>query len=282
MSGPVNDAAIERMRGETQALVGPLANTLERLLRAKQRAHYEPGKLTGKLNPGGLHRLTYGDPRIFRRKVVSRVKDTAVELLVDLSGSMGGSKIRTAMYGAFALAAMLQRVNIPCEVIGFSTRPLTPAQAEEMRKAEEQLGRTYSVREVNVMPIFKGWNERMDHTVSGRFADMAGGNSYMASNCDPEAVREAARRLSRRREERKVLMVLSDGHPAYSGCWNGGGEERLREVVREAERAGMEVVGIGIEDGAVADFYPKHVVIHRVAELPAAIMGEMNRILMKN
>lgn len=155
---------------------------------------------------------------MFRRKFETRMKNTAVEILVDISGSMGGSKMQTAAYTSFALAKMLQRVEIPTEVMTFSTDADRGEYAKERREAELRLGRPFSQQDVCSHLLLKGFNERITPDVSYRFAHL-GANMYrkMWNNCDPESVEVAARRLARRPEERRILMVLSDGQPAFEG-----------------------------------------------------------------
>ena len=129
--------------------------------------------------------------------------------------------------------------------------------------------------------LLKGFNERITSNVTRRFAHL-GNKQYdrMEENCDPESVDMAARRLITRPEERKILMVLSDGQPAFRGDMYTA-RKQLLKVVHDIENAGIEVIGIGIEDSSVSSYYPKHVVISDVMDLPAAIMGEMQRLLLK-
>lgn len=284
LTGAHKDEHFNSLNNSVSSMVGPMGKQLERLLLSKKRSHYEPGRRSGRLNPTALHRISAGDDRVFRKKIVSRSKNTAVECLVDISGSMawGGGKIVTAMQCAWAVAQMLERCGVPNEWIGFTTGYPTPEMEDEFDAAQARLGRRFSLYERVVMPIFKGWNERLDYTIGTRFADMAYCNrSIMASNCDPVSVQVAAERLVQRTEERKVLMVWSDGEPAFGGdC--GAGEDRLREVVREIEHAGVEVIGFGIHSKAVEEYYPKSIVINDVNHLPEVIVGELRRMLLKD
>lgn len=282
LSRELMDKDLEDMFNAVNSMIGPMSKQLERLILAKKRSIFEPGKRSGRLHPANLHRLKSGDDRVFRRKYEHRMKDTAVEILVDMSGSMYGHKMTVASYCGYALAQMLQRVNIPCEVFSFTTTDPGRDYGKERREAEARIGRRFSQQDVCNHLLLKGWNERMSPEVAKRFADLAALNhsDKMWQNCDPESVETGARRLAGRKEERKIMIVLSDGHPAFEGDYYAG-STRLKEVVNSVEAAGMEVVGIGIEDRSVEQFYPKSVVLNRAEELPQAIMGEMRRMLLK-
>lgn len=274
--------AVSEMNDHVNSMIGPMAKQLERLILARKRSMFEPGKRSGRLHSANLHRLSTGDDRIFRRKFETKIKDTAVEILTDMSGSMSGDKMKTAAHSSYALAQMLQRVSIPCEVMTFTTGSGSPEYRKEMQEAINRLGRTFSHTGVCTHHILKGFNERIDSNVSKRFAHLGDGhgNRWMGANCDPESVYAAGVRLARRPEERKILMVLSDGHPAFSGD-GAAGFDRLKEVVKTCEMSGMDVIGIGIQDTAVRNFYPKCVVIQRATDLPATIMGEMKGMLLR-
>ncbi len=274
--------AVTTMNDEVNSMVGPMAKQLERLILARKRSMFEPGKRSGRLHSANLHRLQSGDDRIFRRKFETKIKDTAVEILTDMSGSMSGGKMTTAAYSSYALAQMLQRVNIPCEVMTFTTGSGDSQYNKEMQEAMQRLGRPFSHMGVCQHKLLKGFNERIDSNVAKRFAHLGEGhgNRWMGANCDPESVYTAGVRLAKRPEERKILMVLSDGHPAFAGD-GGAGYDRLRDVVKDCEGAGMDVLGIGIQDSSVREFYPKCVVIQRATDLPATIMGEMQGLLLK-
>jgi len=278
----VADYDVIKMNDRMNAMVGPMAKQLERLILARKRSTFEPGKRSGRLHTANLHRLTSGDDRVFRRKFDTAIKDTAVEILIDMSGSMGGDKMETAAYSGFALASMLQRVNIPVEVMSFTTDTGgSRAYFDEMNEASKRLGRSFSHTGVCTHLLLKGFNERVDNKVAKRFAHLGANKSrLMSQNCDPESVYAAGIRLAKRPEQRRVLMVLSDGHPAFSGDY-AGGFKRLKSVVKDCEGAGLDVIGIGIQDRSVEEFYPKHVVLHSASELPKAIMGEMQALLLR-
>lgn len=264
-------------------MVGPMQKELERQMMAKNRSSWEGGRKSGRINPAALHRLRVGDPRVFRKRVISKAKDTAVEILVDLSGSMNSSKIMTAMRSAFALSITLERCRVPHEVIGFTTvdYEMSHEFREQWNETLRKLGRSrFSRNERLLMPIFKGWGERVTPDVRRRFADAPHNREMLCENVDNECVQIAARRLAQRPEDRKILIVLSDGAPCHKGDFHASGAE-LKKSVRDIERSGIEVLGIGIETNSVQNYYPKNVVLRSVASLPTVLMGEMRKILLK-
>ena len=135
-----------------------------------------------------------------------------------------------------------------------------------------------------MMPIFKGFDERMTPECEMRIAGLP--LVDMANNADSESVEIAANILATRKEERKILVVLSDGQPAqhriYSYVVSGYGDKvHLHHVVGRVEKAGIEIMGIGIEADAVTEYYPKNIVLDDVAELPTKIVSEMTSMLLK-
>lgn len=266
-------------------MCGPMQKDLERAMAAKSQAVWVPGHRSGKLHNAALIRGMFGHDDLFRRKHVSRSKDVAVELVVDCSGSMSGyGKIATACYAAYALASTLERIGIANEVIGFTTRAMSRATLNAMMEEAKALGDArvrYARAEALHIPVFKAFGERVGPVVKRRFAEVAVGNDTgvsMCSNVDGESIQIASRRVLARREARKVMIVLSDGRPAASGDF-AALHQHLKDSVKLAEKRGVETVGIGIMDDSVKQFYPKHVVLKDVAQLPTEVMGQLKKFL---
>lgn len=282
----------ERVRG----MIGVMQKEIERMMAARSQVLNVPGYKSGRLHSAGLHRLSTGDDRVFRRRIVNHSKSTAVELLIDNSGSMHGAPMKLAMETGYALAQTLERVGIPHEVIGFTTsyymQPAGPngtytkAQEAEIKRVNDdiqeqtkKMGRYYSRVESIYMPIYKGFDDRLTPDVKKRFVDAANRQTFLASNLDGECVENAVLRLMPRREERKVLLVLSDGYPAGSG---GAADQysKLHKSVAFAKKVGVECIGIGIMSNAVKTFYPQHVILNDLDALPATVMGKLKEILL--
>lgn len=275
--GTFKDEYLKTLQDAVDHMVGPLQKDFERAIAAKSATTWSGGHRSGRLHAAALSRLTTGDDRIFRRKHINNGKDVAVSLLVDCSGSMAsGGKIRAAAYAAYALASVLDRMGIANEVLGFTTKGEMP---KEMFHEERTHGFRYARTQPLYMPIFKGFKERMSTETKKRFAALPHAR-WLNENVDGECVQIAARRLAARKEARKVLFVFSDGSPACPGDWHQL-HTHLIKSVQEVERGGVEVMGIGIADNSAARYYPKHVLLTEIADLPTTVIGQIKKILMK-
>lgn len=272
------DSMLTGLQDKVEHMIGPLQKDLERAISAKSLSHWNPGHRSGRLNSAALSRLATNDSRVFRRKVESTTKDVAVMLLDDMSGSMDGEKIHTAAQASYALASTLDRIGIPNEVMGFTTGAgMGGGDLATLRAEEAKIGRQYSRYEQLYMPILKTFGERMSTEVKKRFGWLPY-TSSMRNNVDGECVEIAGRRLLARRETGKILIVLSDGAPHAYGYTNTL-QPHLKKVVENLTRAGVKVIGIGIQSNDVRKFYPKNFVINKVDELPAVVMKELRQLI---
>lgn len=263
----------------TDHMVGPLQKDLERAITARSRSSYSNGHRSGRMHSANLSRLIVGDDRVFRRKITNTTKDVAVELVIDQSGSMSGAKIILATQAAYALSSVLDRLKIPNEVICFTTGEIKGNTAS-IKAEEVRMGRQYTRVESLFMPIIKGFSENVNTEVKRRFGWLPN-CSTMQGNVDGESVEVAARRLMARREAGKIMIVLSDGRPAARGDIGKLGHH-LKAVVKQIEKAGVNVIGIGIQSEAVREFYSKSVVLTDVEELPGRVLTELRHLLIPN
>lgn len=271
------DSWLAELDRVTAGMVGAMQRDVERMMAARSRSAHLVGLRSGRLHSASLHRLAVGDDRTFRRKVTTEAKSTAVTLLVDNSASMSGERMLVAMASTYALATTLERVAIPCEVIGYTTDERPPLWDDE--DTPEPTHQEFSRYAGIMMPVYKPFAQRLTPSNRQRFAVAAMTQSSVASNVDGESLQYAAMRLLPRPEDRKIMIVLSDGLPAV---YRGNVDEleaHLAETVRTLVRTGIEVVGIGIMTDAVKRFYPRHLVIEALEELPRAVMGELRAIL---
>jgi cobalamin biosynthesis protein CobT len=273
------DEWVTQLDDRTRQSVGMMQKEIQRMMAARSQSVKVPGFRSGRLHTAGLHRLAAGDDRVFRRLHVNESKDIAVGLLIDNSGSMEGIKVQTAMEAGYALSSTLERVGIQHEVLGFTTKwHPWGKEIQEAREAANASGIPYSRYEPIYMPVYKGFDERLTFEVKRRFA-AAPHQDLMGSNVDGESVEYAAYRLLRRKETRKVLLVLSDGNPIADGDVKGL-RRHLKETVEQVEKRGIETVGIGILTDAPRHYYPKFALLNNAAELPKCVMGELKRILL--
>lgn len=269
----MRDNWVPELDEKVGGLIGPMQKEIERLMAARSLSVRTAGHRAGRLHSPSLYRVLQNDPRVFQRKEEHQSKDTAVMLLVDNSGSMNGAKMATAMQASYALAQTLERVNIPNEIIGFTTGSLSHAAVTQYHQ-ETAKGIRFCRASTIVMPVYKQFSERVTPAVKRRIAYQVNVQYGLNNNTDGESLEYAALRLIPRRERRKVMLVLSDGQPVGSGSgWH------LKDTVKKLTKMGIETVGIGINSNAVENFYPRSMVLNRVEDLPVAVMGELKRIL---
>lgn len=284
----LDHSRIARMEEEVNHTIGPMQKEIERSIIARSYSRNVPGYRSGKLNTAGLMKLAIGsrhpnliDDRVFRKKEIHESKDVAVMLMPDLSGSMAGDKVRTATYAAFGLATTLARLNIACEVIGYTTGGVMPNSALMQMERDKRSGIRYDRFERLYMPILKTFDESMSFAVKNRFA-MARTEVSLRNNIDGECIQVGARRLAQRKEKGKIMIVLSDGDPIGGG--GRAASEKLKghckTVVKQVMESGVSVIGIGIESNSVRHYYPHHIVINRVDDLPKAIMNTLKQMIM--
>jgi cobalamin biosynthesis protein CobT len=252
-----------------QDVVAALRSQLLMDLQAKGAVWERDKKRGNKLDDGRLVRAGYRDPRVFRNKVKRETINTAVTLLGDCSGSMSGSKVRSMMQLMALFGEALEMADVPNECLGFTTDHLFSATGKP------KVG-TRSEPLLHV--VFKDFQERM---MSHRdiWPTMF---SLLANNVDGEAVLWAANRLIQRREERKVLIVLSDGQPSAGvrsyGSY-GAFDAHLKDSVKRVESAGIEVIGVGIQDHSVTSYYPKNVVYRTLPDLMSGVYTMISKLL---
>lgn len=272
-----DDKSITKMVDKTQHMIAGIQKQLERAMAAKDRKTWNPGLRRGRVAPGALFKTAVGDDRVFRQRYETRAKNTAVSLLVDCSGSMSWSgRIAIAGTAAYALSSTLERLRIRHEVIGFTTKK---SSAMTTAMNAEGLGISYHRSQALYMPIFKGFDERLDVEARSRIAHLTERPDWLNENVDGECVQIAGHRLRTQRAERHILIVLSDGMPA---CPGGGGalSPHLKKTVKDLEGSGVEVVGIGIETDAVKSFYSRHIVLRDLEELPTTVVGQLTKLLL--
>lgn len=285
----------EKLRLKIGEQIGVMSKALERLLMARNRSMFVPGFKSGRLHSSSLYKLHTGDTRVFRRKEEVRTKNTAVLLLVDCSGSMNyRDRIVKASDAAYALCSSLERVGVKTQVVGFTTSGDYELASEAKKEVEGILHKTPTFKggfdrvEPLVMPIYKTFDERLTPACEQRIAAIP--FLELRNNADGECVEIAANMLRARQEERKILVVLSDGSPAMANVIVGGGSSRggekraevhLKNVVADTEASGIEVLGIGIETYEVEAFYPKSIVLDDVSELPTKIVSELSAMLLR-
>ena len=251
---------------------------LERALVATQTRDWEGGHEQGRLDTRRLTRAYLGKPNVFKMRQDRPEIDTAMTMLIDLSGSMMGHEARMAQAVAIALCEAVDRTGVAYEVLGFNNMTSLSMTEEERDAFYAHGGR--SSRNVRYSPldmyIFKDFNERLFEAKPSMaaIADCAGGN-----NSDGDALWYSYLRLKDRPEKRKIFIIMSDGYPA-SDTSTSVLNQHLRDVVGIIEKDGVDVMGVGIQSDAVQQFYPKWVVVNALSDLEGAVMDQVGKALM--
>jgi cobalamin biosynthesis protein CobT len=185
-------------------------------------------------------------------------------------------KIGLATKATIAIAEALDPVGVPLEVLGhFTRRPPMSNLSDEQQ--EREVKAMYGRRDLLIMTQFKDFDDNLSRCKSalGSIDSLYGG-----ANADGDAILFAAKRLLERREERKMLFVLSDGQPAYRSdtrCKH----QYTRDAVDWCTFRGIDVMGLGMLDQSVSQYYPKYVVINDMNDFARTYIEELVKMMQK-
>lgn len=261
-----------------QGAVAKLANRLQRMLMAQQTRSWQFDQEEGILDTARLSRIIIDPMYPLSFKVESDInfRDTVVTLLIDNSGSMRGRPISIAAVCADILARTLERCGVSCEVLGFTTRAWKGGQA---REKWVEAGKPVSPGRLNDLRhiIYKTADTPWRRTRNNLGLMLREG--LLKENIDGEALLWAHNRLVGRAEERRILMVISDGAPVDDSTLsaNAGNylERHLRDVIEWIEtRSPVELVAIGIGHD-VTRYYRRAVTIVEAEQLGGAMTEQL-------
>ncbi len=271
-------AYLDQQMGPLQGVVTRLANRLQRRLMAQQARSWAFDQEEGLLDAARLARVIVSPAHSLSYKVEREMefKDTIVSLLIDNSGSMRGRPISIAAMCADILARTLERCGVASEILGFTTRAWKGGQSREAWLSEGRPphpGRLNDLRHI----LYKRADEPYRH--SRRNLGLMMREGLLKENIDGEALLWAHRRLLARPEERRILMVISDGAPVddSTASANGGTylERHLRQVIGWIEdRSTVEVAAIGIGHD-VTRYYSRAVTIMDAEQLGSALIEQL-------
>jgi len=269
---------LDQQLASLAGVVSRLANKLQRLLMAQQNRHWEYDLEEGMLDASRLPRIIIDPmyPLSFKREKDTNFRDTVVTLLLDNSGSMRGRPIMVAAMCADILGRTLERVGVKTEILGFTTRAWKGGQSRESWLAAGKPpspGRLNDLRHI----IYKAADEPWRRAKRNLGLMMREG--LLKENIDGEALTWAHNRLIARPEQRKILMVISDGAPVDDSTLsvNAGNylEKHLRKVIEEIEtRSNVELTAIGIGHD-VTRYYQKAVTIVDAEQLGGAMTEQL-------
>ncbi|WP_313135757.1 cobaltochelatase subunit CobT [Paracoccus jeotgali] len=268
------DKQLEPLRGA----VSRLANKLQRRLQAQQNRSWEFDKEEGVLDAGRLARVVANPttPLSFKVEKDTEFRDTVVTLLIDNSGSMRGRPISIAAICADVLARTLERSQVKVEILGFTTRAWKGGQSREqwLRDNRPALpGRLNDLRHIIYKRADAPWR-RVRPNLGLMMKE-----GLLKENIDGEALEWAHRRLVRRAEQRRILMVISDGAPVDDSTLSVNPanylERHLRDVIDMIEkRRQVELLAIGIGHD-VTRYYSRAVTITDAEQLGGAITEQL-------
>lgn len=252
------------------SVIARLANRLQRRLMAQQQRSWSFDLEEGVLDTARLTRVITDptSPLTYKEEKQMEFRDTVVSILLDNSGSMRGRPIMMAAVCADILARTLERCAVKCEILGFTTRAWKGgASFQDWLAADKPAnpGRLNDLRHI----IYKGADMPWRRAKNNLGLMMREG--LLKENIDGEALEWAAARLNARPEQRKILMVISDGAPVddatQSRNKSGILEQHLHQVIDKLEnRSGIELIAIGINHD-VTRWYKRAVTITDVEEL---------------
>ena len=269
---------LDKQLAHLQGIVARLANRLQRKLMAQQNRAWEFDLEEGILDPARLSRVVTDPfhPLSFMHEKQATFRDTVVPLLLDYSGSMRGRQITVAATCADILARTLERCGVKVEILGFTTRAWKGGQSREAWLAAGKPanpGRLNDLRHIIYKSADAPWRRARKNL------GLMMREGLLKENIDGEALDWAHKRLLGRTEQRKILMMISDGAPVDDSTLsvNPGNylERHLRYVIEDIEtRSPVELIAIGIGHD-VTRYYRRAVTIVDAEELGGAITEKL-------
>ena len=267
-----------------QDLITKLANKLQRQLLAKQNRSWEFDLEEGQLDSSKLPRIIM-DPfnsLSFKKEKDLEFRDTIVTLLIDNSGSMRGRPITIAAICADILSRTLERCAVKVEILGFTTKNWKGGQSREKWNVTKKIpnpGRLNDLRHIIYKSADAPWRQ------SKKNIGLMLKEGLLKENIDGEAILWAYNRIKKRKEERKIIMVISDGAPVDDSTLsvNSGDylEKHLKQTVKFIEdKTDTEILAIGIGHD-VSRYYSKAIKITDVQELGDVMFDQLSNLFNK-
>jgi len=267
-----------------QDLITKLANKLQRQLLAKQNRSWEFDLEEGQLDSSKLPRIIMNpfNSLSFKKEKDLEFRDTIVTLLIDNSGSMRGRPITIAAICADILSRTLERCAVKVEILGFTTKNWKGGQSREKWNVTKKIpnpGRLNDLRHIIYKSADAPWRQ------SKKNIGLMLKEGLLKENIDGEAILWAYNRIKKRKEERKIIMVISDGAPVDDSTLsvNSGDylEKHLKQTVKFIEdKTDTEILAIGIGHD-VSRYYSKAIKITDVQELGDVMFDQLSNLFNK-
>ncbi|HGV3787487.1 porphyrin biosynthesis protein [Escherichia coli] len=247
-----------------------LAKDLERAIASRNRVQFIPGQRRGRIHGASLYRLAMNDDRVFRKKEDHRAVNACVQQVIDLSGSMDGVKIQLALASAYTIADALDRINVPNIITGFTTFGSPDYETRSKHG--------FTRFEALMLPIIKNWNEKANSPEIRARMGCVCETFPLLNNVDGESVAQLATLFAGRMEDKKIMLVMSDGEPCATGS---GFHQHLRTVTKEIETlSDIELMAIGILTDEPRRYYKNYALVNSVEELGPSVVTELSRIIL--
>ena len=246
--------------------VDNFAQQVRRLIQIRSKVRYEYGVKKGKLDYPRLSRLALKLPgfseRIFKNKITNSTLDAAVTILIDMSGSMTGDKVMFACESALLLNDVFSVLNVPLEILGFT-------DTENRSDADTLM---YVYKEFSTLHVAE---EKLLEYIGASTARMKG-------NPDGDCILWSYDRLLKRKEKKRLLIVMSDGQPAASRDSVDLAKYTL-QVIKEIEKfKRVEIYGLGLCDESVRHFYKHHSTVRSPEDIPFKLLELIERKLLND
>ena len=275
---------LEQQLDQVKGAVSRLANKLQRRLQAQQNRTWKFDLEEGFLDASRLARIITNPttPLTYKQESEIEFKDTIVTLLIDNSGSMRGRPISIAAICAEIIASTLERCQVKCEILGFTTKAWKGGKSREdwlSKDRPNNPGRLNDLRHV----IYKQADVPLRRARLNLGLMMKEG--LLKENIDGEALEWANKRLIKRSESRKILMVISDGAPVDDSTLSVNPsnylENHLKNVISMIEKRGLlELIAIGIGHD-VTRYYRNAITITDIEQLAGAMTEQLARLFDK-
>ena len=261
--------------------IGKLANRLQRLLLAQQNTSWNFNLDEGSLDTSRLHRVIAepGHPLSYKQETENKFKDTVITLLIDNSGSMRGRSISLAAICGDIISSTFERCSVKTEVLGFTTKHWKGGESKSdwiSSGNPSSPGRLNDLRHIVYKSADSSWRR------SRKFFGAMLREGLLKENVDGEALIWSYGRLIKRQEERKIIIVISDGAPVDDSTLSANGEDyldmHLKESIKFIESSKnieLQAIGIGHD---VNKYYKNAITIHRAEELGEVLLEKLTNL----
>lgn len=234
------------------------AQQVRKLIQIRAKVQTQYGTKKGKLDQSKLSRICFNAPgfsdKIFKTKIENKTLDVAITVLIDMSGSMGGLKAYNALASALLLNEVCSTLTVPIEILGFTDGRDSKSDVSPM------------------MFIYKSFSN-LKVSTEDLTKYFATSSNFMSGNPDGENILWAYDRLLKRKEKKRILIVMSDGSPAASKS-SFGLEKFTLKVIKEIEAAKkVSIYGLGLCSKSVCDYYKANSVINDPNEIPSKLIS---------